>query len=76
MGIQLGGPFVDQLGFVSNTLINNGGAAIRDAFGGSQGFDGVDLDWQSNTIGGNGNVFPGYYDALGRYWFVRASVSM
>ena len=27
------------------------------------------------SIGGNGNVFPGYYDALGRYWFARASVN-
>ena len=23
------------------------------------------------TIGGNGNTFPGMYDALGRYWFPR-----
>jgi iron complex outermembrane receptor protein len=25
---------------------------------------------------GNGNVFPGTYDALGRYWFTRASLSL
>jgi len=24
-------------------------------------------------IGGNGNQFPGQYDALGRYWFVGAT---
>ena len=26
------------------------------------------------SINGNGNVFPGMYDALGRYWFIGASV--
>jgi outer membrane receptor protein involved in Fe transport len=26
------------------------------------------------SINGNGNVFPGMYDALGRYWFFGASV--
>ena len=26
------------------------------------------------SINGNGNVFPGMYDALGRYWFVGASI--
>ena len=25
-------------------------------------------------IGGNGNTFPGTYDALGRYWFVGATL--
>ena len=27
-----------------------------------------------SSIGGNGNVFPGMYDALGRYWYFAASV--
>ena len=27
------------------------------------------------SISGNGNTFPGMYDALGRYWFVAAGVS-
>lgn len=26
------------------------------------------------SINGNGNIFPGRYDALGRYWFIGASV--
>ena len=26
------------------------------------------------SIAGNGNTFPGMYDALGRYWFVAAGV--
>ncbi len=28
------------------------------------------------SINGNGNIFPGMYDALGRYWFARVSVGM
>lgn len=28
------------------------------------------------SISGNGNVFPGSYDALGRYWFVALQVNM
>ncbi len=28
------------------------------------------------SISGNGNVFPGSYDALGRYWFLAMRVSM
>ena len=28
----------------------------------------------SPSINGNGNTFPGMYDALGRYWFVGVSV--
>ena len=28
------------------------------------------------SIEGNGNIFPGVYDALGRYWFVGISVGM
>ena len=27
------------------------------------------------SISGNGNTFPGMYDALGRYWFVAAGIS-
>jgi outer membrane receptor protein involved in Fe transport len=27
-----------------------------------------------SSINGNGNTFPGMYDALGRYWFIGASV--
>ena len=26
------------------------------------------------SINGNGNTFPGFYDALGRYWFIGASI--
>ena len=26
------------------------------------------------SISGNGNVFPGLYDALGRYWYVGATL--
>ena len=28
------------------------------------------------SINGNGNTFPGMYDALGRYWFIAASLSL
>jgi outer membrane receptor protein involved in Fe transport len=28
------------------------------------------------SIQGNGNTFPGLYDALGRYWFVGMSVGL
>ena len=28
------------------------------------------------SIGGNGNTFPGLYDALGRYVFIGLSVEM
>ena len=28
------------------------------------------------SISGNGNVFPGSYDALGRYWFLALKISM
>ena len=27
------------------------------------------------SINGNGNTFPGMYDALGRYWFIAGGVS-
>ena len=28
------------------------------------------------SINGNGNVFPGSYDALGRYWFLGARFTL
>ena len=28
------------------------------------------------SIGGNGNTFPGMYDALGRYWFIAGGLSL
>lgn len=28
------------------------------------------------SIAGNGNTFPGMYDALGRYWFLAGALSL